>query len=500
MAVKCRTILWYLVFTGVLNFVTLLSNMNIAIMSMVKKKSTIEHLNITSSVTIGIYIDDDYEIGYVDDDSEFKGFEWTEFQQGLILGAPFWLYCVMQIPGGLVANRLGAKFTFGVPNLIAAFLTFLVPMAAYHSFTTIFILRLIHGVTAGLCFPSLHAITAKWIPPNERSHFITTYLASALSVALVYPLFGWVASVSKWENIFYISGTMTVVWYAFWYFLMYDTPNDHPRISDEERIFIEESLNGTVHAGRLPTPWKSILTSPQVWVNVFANIAYGFVFMMEVTYFAIYFHAVHDTSLSTSGQLAGLPHLLRFFASFTIGRIADNLIRSGKLPRTNVRRLATTLCTSVAGIGFICLAFSGSNLVTAAVFSTIIILCSAFPNAGFFASMVDIAPNFASIIFALCTVAAGFTQTLVTIFVGWMTNGNQSDEQWRKIYLISAIISIVPGTVYAFVAKSDVVSWNNPRNERGEEMEKLNEEEIIARTKAERIQRTTAIFGSSSIF
>lgn len=496
MSINCRTTLWYLVFVGVLNFVNMLANINIAIMSMVKKVVNETDLNVTTNE----YNDDEDEIGYIIDDDLHTGFEWTEFQQGLILGAPFLLYCVMQIPGGLVANRFGPKFTFGVPNVIAAFLSFLVPTAAYHSFEALLVLRIIHGITAGICFPSLHAITAKWIPPNERSHFITTYLASALSVALVYPLFGWVASVSRWENVFYISGTMTVVWYAFWYFLMYDTPADHPRISDEERAFIEDALNGTVHTGRLPTPWKSILTSPQVWVNVFANIAYGFVFMIEVTYFAIYFNAVHDTSLSLSAQLAGLPHLLRFFTSFVFGRLADNVIRSKKLPRTNVRRLATSLCTSVAGIAFICLAFSGSSLIAAATFVTVVILCSAFPNAGFFASMVDIAPNFASIIFALCTVAAGFTQTMVTVFVGWMTNGNQSDEQWRKIYLVTAIIAIVPGTVYAFVAKSDVVSWNNPRNEKGEEMVKLNEEEIRARTKAERIQRTTAIFGSSSVF
>lgn len=472
----CRTILWYLVFVGVLNFVNMLSNINIAIMSMAKQRT------ISGNGTV------DYADG--------EGFEWTEFQQGLILGAPFWLYCLMQIPGGMLAQRYGAKFSFGVPNLIGALLTFLVPVAAYHSFVALFALRMIHGFTAGLCQPSLHAITSKWIPPNERSHFITTYLASALSVALIYPLFGWVATVSRWENVFYISGAMTLVWYVFWYFLMFDTPAKHPRISEAERTLIEEALKGTVHATRLPTPWKSILTSVQVWVNMFAGVAYGFVFMIEVTYFAIYFRSVHETSLSTSSQLAGLPHLLRFALSLGFGRVADGLVRRERMSRTNVRRMSTVLCTAVAGVAFIFLAFSGSNAIVASIFVTVVVMSSAFPNSGFFAAIVDIAPNFASIIYALCTVASGMAQIFVTVFVGWMTNGNQSDEQWCKIFLLTAVVAIVPGVLYAFVAKSDVVSWNAPKTDPAEERLK---EEIKAKARPQHLQETALVYGSASL-
>ena len=34
-----------------------------------------------------------------------------------------------------------------------------------------------------------------------------------------------------------------MIWSIMWFFLVYDTPSQHPRISDEERTYIENALN-----------------------------------------------------------------------------------------------------------------------------------------------------------------------------------------------------------------------------------------------------------------
>ena len=38
-------------------------------------------------------------------------------------------------------------------------------------------------------------------------------------------------------------GAMGVVCSIMWFFLVYDSPAQHPRISDEEREYIEKALN-----------------------------------------------------------------------------------------------------------------------------------------------------------------------------------------------------------------------------------------------------------------
>ena len=38
-----------------------------------------------------------------------------------------------------------------------------------------------------------------------------------------------------WESAFYATGAITFAWFAFWWLLVFDTPEKHPRISPEEK-------------------------------------------------------------------------------------------------------------------------------------------------------------------------------------------------------------------------------------------------------------------------
>jgi len=42
------------------------------------------------------------------------------------------------------------------------------------------------------------------------------------------------------------TGVLGVIWSIMWFFLVYDSPSQHPRISDEERTYIENALNKAV--------------------------------------------------------------------------------------------------------------------------------------------------------------------------------------------------------------------------------------------------------------
>lgn len=160
---KCRTVLWYLVFFGMIVFITMLSNINIAIIAMVKEPRVIKPTdcgivkaiaNATSNVVVVVT-----ENGGTKITATNYRFEWDEIEQSLILGAPFWLYSIVQIPAGILAQSYSAKLMFGVPHLLCAFLAFFVPLAAYHSFKAVFILRLLHGLFAGFTSPGRILLT-----------------------------------------------------------------------------------------------------------------------------------------------------------------------------------------------------------------------------------------------------------------------------------------------------------------------------------------------------
>lgn len=41
-------------------------------------------------------------------------------------------------------------------------------------------------------------------------------------------------------------GAVGLVWFVLWVFLVFDSPNTHPRISEQERLYITNSLKNEV--------------------------------------------------------------------------------------------------------------------------------------------------------------------------------------------------------------------------------------------------------------
>lgn len=97
----------------------------------------------------------------------------------------------------------------------------------------------------------MHHLAAQWIPPDERSNFMTSYLGSSVSIAFFYPAFGFILSIWSWESVFYLSGIFGTIWYAAWLYFVYDSPDQHPRIDPDERDYIKQSLSDSVHSGKV---------------------------------------------------------------------------------------------------------------------------------------------------------------------------------------------------------------------------------------------------------
>jgi len=56
-------------------------------------------------------------------------FDWSESDQGLLLGSFFWGYLITQIPGGCLSQKYGGKTVFAAGMIISSFFTFITPWA-----------------------------------------------------------------------------------------------------------------------------------------------------------------------------------------------------------------------------------------------------------------------------------------------------------------------------------------------------------------------------------
>ncbi|KAG7240474.1 hypothetical protein INR49_026840, partial [Caranx melampygus] len=56
-----------------------------------------------------------------------------------------------------------------------------------------------------------------------------------------------------------------LLWFVLWAFLVFDSPNTHPRISEQERLYITSSLKNELSTSANYIPWRAIVTSRPLW-------------------------------------------------------------------------------------------------------------------------------------------------------------------------------------------------------------------------------------------
>ncbi|XP_076752859.1 sialin-like [Xylocopa sonorina] len=481
---SCRDVLWYLVFCGFAINYMLRINLNLTIVAMVVPR--------TKAVAVAQCANDMPDMRYdnstlrvapslsskVDNDR----FEWNEYQQGLALGAYYWLHWLTQLPGGLLARRYGTKLVYGLANFMTAILGFLIPfMTRYHLYALI-CLRVLQGLVAGVVWPSMHDMTAKWIPPNERSRFVSSYLGSSVGAAITYPLCAAVSSAFNWGAAFHVTSLLGVIWYCFWFFLVHDTPQQHPRISEEEKKYILENLADSVQDEESSIPWKAILTSRPIWITIVAQWGVAWGLFTLITQAPTYFNFIHGWNINATGVISGVPHLLRMVFSYYYSIMSDWLIRTNRMNLTNVRKLATFVCTGLQGICILLLGYSGCHPTLAIVFMMAGVTVNGAISASTLAALVDMGPNYASVLLGFCgmiVIASGFISPVI---VGILTNDNQTVAQWRLVFIIAAANSFLGTIVYLLFGTSKEQPWNKQgkSNEaKGQEMEKLTATPVV---------------------
>ena len=114
--------------------------------------------------------------------------------------------------------------------------------------------RILEGLGEGMTYPAMHAMMSRWVPLNERSKFVTLISSGAqFGTVISMPISGLMAANIGWRSVFYFFGALGCVWFIFWVFLVFNIPQNHPRITSDELRYIETNIIRTAEDG-LPFP------------------------------------------------------------------------------------------------------------------------------------------------------------------------------------------------------------------------------------------------------
>lgn len=154
-------------------------------------------------------------------------------------------------------------------------MTLLTPILSYQGVYYLIGVRVIEGVLGGLSFPSINALYAKWAPPMERSRLSSCGISGCFFGTVIAMLAsGWLAVRFGWESIFYVFGTLGVIWSVAWLLLVKESPEEDCQMKECEKVYIRNSLKRQGQVNVVKPPWKAIFTSMPVHAIGVAHFSY----------------------------------------------------------------------------------------------------------------------------------------------------------------------------------------------------------------------------------
>jgi sugar phosphate permease len=369
-------------------------------------------------------------------------------QMGLILAAFTWAYAIGQVPVGWLGDRFGPKKVLTV--LIAWTSTAAILTGGASGWTSLFAARFLLGIGESGAFPVASRGMQLWFAPSERGRIQgITHFFSRFAVAITPLTAGGLLVAYGWRVMFYVFGAIGFVWVlAFWWFYR-ERPEDHPHVNRAELAHIRgtnaDGIVNTVSSEKPVTPWRQILTSPNMWFIALGYCCFFFGTNFYLTWYPTYLREHRGLSVAALGLWGSVPLLAGMAGDVVGGWLSDLLLK-----RTGRARLARR---GVAAPGFL---LAGAFLIPAALATdaTTSILCLA---ASFFflewvigpawAVPMDVGGRFSGTVTGVMNMAGALAASLTAIVYGALFGAGY----WVAPFLVSAVVLAVGALIWLFL-------------------------------------------------
>jgi sugar phosphate permease len=369
-------------------------------------------------------------------------------QMGLVLAAFTWAYAIGQIPIGWLGDRLGPKRVLTV--LIAATSTCAILTGAAVGLGSLFAARFLLGIAEAGAFPVASRGMQLWFAPSERGRIQgVTHFFSRFAVAITPLTAGSLLIAYGWRVMFFVFGAIGFVWVAgFWWFYR-ERPEDHPDVNRAElaeiRGLSEDGQIRPLTSVKLATPWRRILTTPNMWWIALGYCCFFFGTNFYLTWYPTYLREYRGLSLLALGFWGSIPLVAGMAGDVVGGWLSDMLLK-----RTGNARVARR---GVAATGFL---LASAFVIPAAMVSnattSILYLATSF----FFLEWVigpawavpmDVGGRFSGTVTGVMNMAGALAASFTPIVYGTLFGRGY----WVAPFLVSAAVMTAGALIWMFL-------------------------------------------------
>lgn len=388
--------------------------------------------------------------------------------KGFILSSFFIGYVLLQMPGGVVAEKWGAKYVLGVGVLCTSVCTMLTPLAANAGYWWLILLRMLVGLGEAVVFPANNALWSKWAPPAERTLLITWCTAGQLAgSAISLAVSGALCDASGgWQRVFLWFGLPGIIWFMFWVLLTASSPAKHKWISSHECSYIEGAIkkDAAVSLSSSHQALKAMLKSKAVWALIIAHCSQTWGLYTILTELPTFFNNALGLNFAKSGFACALPQVVSFVVTILAGIIADLLRGPGGWSTARVRKtmnivgiFGSSACLFICGL----LATRVSAMMTTFMM-TIAAGINGFAYSGYNCNHNDIAPAFAGTLYGVTNTAANLFGLFVPLVVDGIVGSVQGTiavHLWQHVFLLNLGIAFFGCLSFSIFGRGTPQPW-----------------------------------------
>ncbi|MDP4026884.1 MFS transporter [Methylobacterium sp. NEAU 140] len=289
-----------------------------------------------------------------------KEFDLDPALQGLLLSSFFWTYALMQIPGGLLADRFKPRLVIGLATIGWGFFQGVAALTT--SWVGLLLTRLGLGASEAPIYPAGGKLNAIWMTRHERARGAALLDGGApLGAALGSIVIAWlIGAFDSWRMAFAVAGAGTILCGvgAWWY--IRNSPREHAGVNEAEARFIEAAHAAEDASGPGPAhvSWATYFRFRSTWCMCLGWMFFNAVFYGLLTWMPTYLFRVHGLNIKTLGGASFLIFFSGFVGEIVGGFICDGWLARGGRPNV-VFRTMFAIAAIVATVSIFSVAYVG---------------------------------------------------------------------------------------------------------------------------------------------
>lgn len=342
----------------------------------------------------------------------------TANQLGSVLSAFGWAYLVLQVWGGWLSDRFGARLTLTMCAVIWAGATMLMGLA--HSLTGLILCRVLLGLGEGATFPTATRALADWMPASKRGFAQgITHAFSRLGNTITPALVAWIIAVASWRMSFFVLGGVSLLWAIVWWFYFRDNPATHRGITQWELASLPDYATKQDRK-KDPVPWGPLIKRMAPVTLVY--FCYGWTLWLYLTFLPSFFLHGYKLNLKNSALFSSGVFFAGVAGDAIGGWVSDVILK--KTGNRNKARRDMIIGGFLLSLVFMVPVLLSHNLTIVALSLSAAFFFAESTIGPFWAIPMDIAPRFSGSASGLMNIGSALAAALSPQVAFYVTQSN----------------------------------------------------------------------------